>query len=125
MLMFSEEPMRSSHIFHACYMLGPAHPVRFKLFLPQYQKLSSPLCFEFPQFMFFVSTDTVETRYIIHSNENTWTSIYLAAGWIILTQTGCNLNRTIDTARCATYSEQYKENIKFLGTCSEFGAFRQ
>jgi hypothetical protein len=62
-------------------------------------------------------------RYIIHSNEKTWPSVDRGAGWIILTPTGCNLNRTIDTARCETDSEQYKEIIRLYGKffqCLEF-----
>jgi len=52
----------------------------------------------------------------MHSNENTWPSVDLGAGWIILTPTGCNLNRTIDTARCEADNEQCKEYIRLFGT---------
>jgi hypothetical protein len=48
----------------------------------------------------------------------------LAADWIILTLTGCNLNRTVDTARCETDSEQYKTKSDCLETCSELGALQ-
>jgi len=51
----------------------------------------------------------------MYSNENNWPSVDLGAGWIILTPTGCNLNRTIDTARCEADSEQHKENIRLFG----------
>jgi hypothetical protein len=46
--------------------------------------------------------------HITHSNEKTWPSVDLAAGWISLTPTGCNVNNTTNTARCETDSEQYK-----------------
>ena len=63
-------------------------------------------------------------RYTIHINENTWPTVDLGAGWIILTATGCNLNRTIDTARCEADSEQYKKISDCLGTFSVFGALQ-
>jgi hypothetical protein len=81
------------------------HHVRLDIIalIPQYQNLSSALCFEALQFMFFVSTDrTYQYRYIVYSNENIWPSVDLGAGWIILTPTGWNVNRTIGTARCET-----------------------
>jgi hypothetical protein len=63
----------------------------------------------------FLGLVTKESPCIIHSNEKNWPSVDLGAGWITLTQTGCNLKRTIDTVRCKNDRKKYKKNIRLFG----------
>jgi len=57
-LSFSEKPMRFSHICHSCNMFSPYDQIWFQLLIPQSPKLSSALCFESLQSIFFDSTVT-------------------------------------------------------------------
>jgi hypothetical protein len=105
MLKFSEKPMGSSHICNKCDMFSLSHPILFKLFLPQYQQLSPPFCFENLQFMSFVSTDTdVTSADMLYTNENTWPSVDLQ-------DVKMTANNTKKISDC-------------LGTCSVFGTLQ-
>jgi hypothetical protein len=61
-------------------------------------------------------------RYITHSNKNIWPSVDLGAGWIVLTPTGCNVNRTIDMQDVKLTGSSTRKISDFFKTCSEFGA---
>ena len=92
-----------------------AHLIQFDLNSFFHSAKNSPQHFVRNPLSSFSSLTLTQNKPYINSNENTWPSVDLGAGWIILIQTGCDLNLTIDTARCETDNEQYKDNIRLFG----------